>query len=131
MRVAPIAWTVAIGGPALLLAFGAAADFLVSGHAPRPSDFLRVAEYPMFGPATLVLAEIIFYGFGEEIGWRGFLLPRLERRFGAVAASPIVSLFWAGWHLPLIPSNPTSAGFGAILLLAWFLSIVAGSFLTT
>jgi membrane protease YdiL (CAAX protease family) len=37
---------------------------------------------------------------GEEIGWRGFLLPRLSARVGLPAASLIVGVIWACWHLP-------------------------------
>jgi len=37
----------------------------------------------------------------EEPGWRGFALPKLQARYGPYAASIILALFWAGWHLPL------------------------------
>jgi membrane protease YdiL (CAAX protease family) len=37
---------------------------------------------------------------GEEIGWRGFLLPALAARVGLPAASVIVGIIWAAWHLP-------------------------------
>ena len=37
---------------------------------------------------------------GEEIGWRGFLLPRIAARVGLPAASVIVGVVWACWHLP-------------------------------
>jgi hypothetical protein len=37
---------------------------------------------------------------GEELGWRGFALPRLSARFGLGAASVIVGILWASWHLP-------------------------------
>lgn len=37
----------------------------------------------------------------EEAGWRGFALPRLQSRFGALASSIILGLIWAFWHLPL------------------------------
>ena len=37
---------------------------------------------------------------GEEIGWRGYLLPRLSERAGLRAASLIVGTVWACWHLP-------------------------------
>jgi membrane protease YdiL (CAAX protease family) len=38
---------------------------------------------------------------GEEIGWRGFLLPELLRRTGPIRASLAVGLVWYLWHLPL------------------------------
>lgn len=51
---------------------------------------------------------IIFFFFavvdgpiGEEIGWRGFLLPRLLEKHGAIVASLIVGLVWFAWHVPL------------------------------
>jgi membrane protease YdiL (CAAX protease family) len=38
---------------------------------------------------------------GEEIGWRGFALPLLSGRLGLPAASLLLGVLWAGWHLPL------------------------------
>ena len=37
---------------------------------------------------------------GEELGWRGFLLPRLLERFGPLAAGLIVGTIWMAWHIP-------------------------------
>lgn len=38
---------------------------------------------------------------GEEIGWRGFLSPRLAERYGFTRAAFITGAVWATWHFPL------------------------------
>lgn len=54
---------------------------------------------------SFVVAVLIV---GEEIGWRGFLLPYLLQRYSPVTSSLIVGIVWAFWHLPnfLVPSYP-------------------------
>ena len=52
----------------------------------------------------------ILSSMGEEIGWRGYMLPALTERSGMKKALIITSLFWACWHLPLLAFGDYMAG---------------------
>src|SRR5215467_11312643 len=61
--------------------------------------------WPHFGttPLYILPVAIVFstpFQAGEEIGWRGYALPRLAARFGLARASLLLGLIWALWHLP-------------------------------
>jgi membrane protease YdiL (CAAX protease family) len=51
---------------------------------------------------TLITAVGCFAALGEEIGWRGLLVPELARRTGFARAAVVSGLVWAVWHYPLV-----------------------------
>ena len=65
----------------------------------------------------------------EEVGWRGFALPRLQSRYNALIATLIVGLLWGLWHLPLFwwVENPMSA----YPFMPWLISVVAEAVIYT
>lgn len=64
------------------------------------------------GPALFLLIGFIF-GALEEPGWRGYAQEGLQRRMPVVAASLVIGLFWAIWHLPLfLIADTYQAGLG-------------------
>lgn len=52
----------------------------------------------------------IISAMGEEIGWRGYMLPALTKRSSLVKALIVTGLFWACWHLPLLAFGDYMAG---------------------
>lgn len=79
----------------------------------------RVATgaWPQFGSEPwLVVAAAIAVSVpvqaGEEIGWRGYALPRLGEKFGYGAGSAILGALWALWHLPVFFMLPGNGNYG-------------------
>lgn len=78
---------------------------------------------------------------GEEIGWRGFLLPTLLRRMSPLAAAVVLGVVWGLWHLPIdLAAGFALQGVGAVLarvvyavpvsiLFTWFFLRTRGSLL--
>lgn len=54
------------------------------------------------------LPLLILGPLSEEIGWRGYALPRLQTRWNALTSSVIVGVIWGLWHLPLFMMVGTS-----------------------
>jgi membrane protease YdiL (CAAX protease family) len=118
-------YALVIAGPALI---GWLA--VVATHAIHP------AGAPLPGPASVVeflavLPVMVLIGgaLGEELGWRGYLLPELQRRHRPLIAVGLVAVVHLVWHLPLFaaPEGPDPVPFALELLgggvvLAWLVN---------
>ena len=81
--------------------------------------------------AVITLAFMIFPGsaMGEEIGWRGYALPRLQTRMSALSASLILGVIWSFYHLPLFFAG--SAFRSPSILVPFIISTIALSVILT
>lgn len=82
--------------------------YLVALGLPALIALLAATCSVLFGPAVLRVGTLSAIDFilvvlvvGEELGWRGYALPKLLERFSPLVASLIVGAVWWLWHLPL------------------------------
>jgi membrane protease YdiL (CAAX protease family) len=65
--------------------------------------------------------HLFIYGpFPEELGWRGYVLDRLQARWNALASSLILGGIWALWHLPLFYIKDTYPHYSQGAWSPWF-----------
>jgi membrane protease YdiL (CAAX protease family) len=95
-RVNPLWYLGVVLGPAALVGGVVALNALLG----RPALSLGI---PSLLGLVIMLAFMIVPGsaLGEEIGWRGYALPRLQTRMSALSASLILGVMWGFYHLPL------------------------------
>ena len=79
----------------------------------------------------VLLAMFFVMQAGEEYGWRGFALDRLQEKWGALTSSLIIGCLWALWHVPMFLSE----GFGhhdkPLSFDQFFITLIAVSVLIT
>jgi membrane protease YdiL (CAAX protease family) len=87
----------------------------ITGLGGLKPDFSPVA--PFVGPTNIFVFAIVgslwnlISATGEEIGWRGFLVPRLRNmKLSFTAVALISGAVWAVWHFPFIISGPYNQG---------------------
>jgi membrane protease YdiL (CAAX protease family) len=68
---------------------------ILARHLHSGAAFIPLAVLPM-----TVGLQVITGATGEELGWRGFLLSRLQRRLSPRVAALVMAITWALWHLP-------------------------------
>jgi membrane protease YdiL (CAAX protease family) len=134
-NVRPIWWIVALSP----LAIGLATALALNAFAGSQISLRTIGEVQFLPPLGLgaLLLWIVTFGIGEETGWRGFALPRLQFGRSAFAATVIVWFFWALWHLPAFfyLYDPSIAPlwligqFAGAILFTWLFNSASGSIL--
>lgn len=119
----------AIGSPFVLFAAALVGTRVIDGTW---MDLGRVFEVNYLGNIGLLALPLWLatFGFGEETGWRGFALPRLQARHSALTSAVLVALAWIVWHLPAVVYLPTYTELGAAIP-GLFIGVVLGSILLT
>jgi uncharacterized protein len=115
-------YIIAVLGPAVLF-FVAQLITRLFGLPVTHSEQLGISFF-----LTVLVSSLVANPW-EEMGWRGFALPRLQKQYNALLASFIVGLLWGLWHLPLffwVGGSMTEYPF-----IPWFIGLIANTFLFT
>jgi membrane protease YdiL (CAAX protease family) len=122
-----------VGATWLIIAVAAPALFLLAGKPlSQVSGLASKVEAPagnLIGMAIGTFVMSLLSNTWEEVGWRGFALPRLQKNYNALLASLVVGVLWGLWHLPLFfwQGNPMSN----YPFHVWFVGTVALSLIYT
>lgn len=134
-KIGPVWWLVILS-PIILYFIVSAGIWMVKGEWPGPRALGQVSFLPQIGLLAPFLWTLT-YGLGEETGWRGFALPRLQKNRNALIATGILTLFWAGWHIPAffyiydprIIAGFLAGLFSGSIVFTWIYNSTSGSIL--
>lgn len=79
----------------------------ILGGRPIAIDRLPDVDLTLIGLVTLAFFyQLLFFNaVGEEVGWRGFALPRLQASASPMVAALVIGLFWPPWHFFLVQAE--------------------------
>lgn len=117
--------------------------FLNAALRGTPADFSKVMADQLRPPGLSRLAFVLPFFLtdlisnGEEIGWRGYVLPRLQAKHSALAAALTTGVIWGLWHIPKLLTHWDWGYFALFMLdtiakavfLAWMYNRTGGSLL--
>jgi uncharacterized protein len=106
-RVGPAWWLFAAFAIPGITLVAVALRSIVLGQPPAPGSSLAelIADVGIVGVFATLIPQLVGLMLSspllEELGWRGFALPRLQERMPALPAAIVLGFIWGVWHLPL------------------------------
>jgi membrane protease YdiL (CAAX protease family) len=119
----PSIWWVAAFSPLIIGVVVILGLVLVTGE---PISIATLGEVNFLPPLGIGALALLTFGIGEETGWRGYALPRLQKNRSALSATLILAVFWALWHLPQFFYL-----FDPAIAIGWGIGLFAGAIVFT
>jgi membrane protease YdiL (CAAX protease family) len=112
-------WCLAIPLICLLITF---MSFAIAGVSVTQLGHFLLSDWHWL--IFQLIGQFFIVGIGEELGWRGWLLPTLAQRQSLIKCVFLTIAIWGAWHLPIFFS-------GYQIVVPWLMMLVSLAFLTT
>ncbi len=89
-------------------------------------DFSQTGVGGLLSVLTIGILTAAVTAVGEEIGWRGLLVPQLARKTTFARTALITGVIWGFWHVPLIIGGGYSSGAPTWFALTGFMILIVG-----
>jgi membrane protease YdiL (CAAX protease family) len=129
-------YAAALGLPVAVYLFALSLNLLFGARASTAEQF--GSWYLIFPLFAYSLLFPLSGAFGEELGWRGYAVPRVQARLSALSAALIIGVVQTAWHLPLFMTDCSASPvplivrfMGLGILATWVFNNTAGSVLLT
>ncbi|MCI0617274.1 CPBP family intramembrane metalloprotease [bacterium] len=124
-----VRWRVGVRWYAVVFLLPVFCCLVAAGIALATGAQLQSATKDSNAPSDLLpkfVFILLFIGLGEEPGWRGYALEKLQKLYSPFKSSLILAPIWALWHLPLMGSE-----FATPIIPAFLLSVVGATIALT
>jgi membrane protease YdiL (CAAX protease family) len=125
-KVAARWWLFALS-PLLLLIVVLLTEAALGQDLPAAHQFATFSGVPSRWGVLGVAGIMLLAGLGEETGWRGYALPRLQQRHSPLVATVLVAALWVGWHAPMFLVVDTYRSFSPAILVGWVIALFCGA----
>jgi uncharacterized protein len=93
-------WLVALFLPASWMLLGLTINWIKGDPIDSVHGGLPALSWSLFVLRSIVFTTLVV-AVGEEAGWRGWMLPELQKRFSPLLSSIVLGIVWGLWHFPL------------------------------
>jgi membrane protease YdiL (CAAX protease family) len=130
VKVAARWWWFALS-PLLLLIVVLLTEAALGQDLPEANQFATFSGLPSSWGVLGVACIMLLAGFGEETGWRGYALPRLQQRHSPLVATAVLAALWVVWHAPMFLVVDTYRSFSPAILVGWTIGLFCGAVVLT